>query len=216
MSELVQIEPSHVDLPQNKRGHERCVALLECAAELFLKNGYDAVSLDDIVQHAGGSKATIYKYFGNKEGLFRAICDYRREQFQQDITLTKKAPDDQLYDYLIRILTNFIKHILLPQNTAFIRMVMNQAQKDPALAAHIHEKGARSIQNTIAQTLQDEHDTGRIYCPSPESSAMLYFGIIRDYEWRIILGVDIEITDQDLAKHIQYCVDRFLEGHQKR
>lgn len=57
------------------------MALLLSANELFLDKGYDAVSLDDIVQHAGGSKASIYKYFGNKEGLFTAICDYRRELF---------------------------------------------------------------------------------------------------------------------------------------
>ncbi len=57
------------------------LAFLLSANELFLQHGYDAVSLDDIVNHAGGSKASIYKYFGNKDGLFTAICDYRRELF---------------------------------------------------------------------------------------------------------------------------------------
>ena len=80
MQNLVHLEPLAKDLPQTKRGHER-VALLVSATELFLEHGYDAVSLDDIVQHAGGSKASIYKYFGNKEGLFKAICDYRRIKF---------------------------------------------------------------------------------------------------------------------------------------
>lgn len=216
MSKPVHLDPLHVELPQNKRGHERCVALIESANELFLQFGYDAVSLDDIVQHAGGSKATIYKYFGNKEGLFRAICDYRREQFRQDITLTAKDPHDPLASYLIRILSNFLRHILLAKNTAFIRLVLNQAQKDPELALHIHENGAKMIQKTIAQTLQHEHEQGTIYCPQPESSAMLYFGIIRDYEWRIILGINIDISEQDLDNHIQYSVERFLEGHQKR
>jgi AcrR family transcriptional regulator len=216
MSDLVQLEPLSVDVPQTKRGHERCVALIESAAELFLQNGYEAVSLDDIVQHAGGSKATIYKYFGNKEGLFRAICDYRREQFKQDITLNSKEEHEALAAYLIRILTNFIKHIVLPENTAFIRLVLNQAQKDPDLALHIHESGALVIQKTIADALEQEHLKGHIYCPEPEKSAILYFGIIRDYEWRIILGVNIQICDQELDNHIQYCVDRFLDGHQKR
>ncbi len=57
--------------PQTRRGIERRLALLLSATELFLEKGYDAVSLDDIVNHAGGSKASIYKYFGNKEGLLR-------------------------------------------------------------------------------------------------------------------------------------------------
>ena len=66
--------------PQTRRGQERRLALLICATDLFLERGYDAVSLDDIVHHAGGSKTSIYKYFGNKEGLFTAICDYRRQE----------------------------------------------------------------------------------------------------------------------------------------
>ena len=69
------IETIGCDFPQTKRGHERRLALLISANDLFLERGYDAVSLDDIVNHAGGSKASIYKYFGNKEGLFTAICD---------------------------------------------------------------------------------------------------------------------------------------------
>ena len=85
MHDSVQLEPLTRDIPHTKRGHERCLAFLLSANELFLQHGYDAVSLDDIVNHAGGSKASIYKYFGNKDGLFTAICDYRRELFFKDI-----------------------------------------------------------------------------------------------------------------------------------
>lgn len=216
MSDIVQLEAPHVDVPQTKRGHERRIALMESATELFLQHGYEAVSLDDIVQHAGGSKASIYKYFGNKEGLFRAICDYRCECFQQDVTLTPKLETEQLKDYLKRILSKFIRHILRPHNIAFIRLIINQSQKDPQLAAYLHRNGAANIQKTITSALQQEHDRGLIDCPSPDSSAIMYLGIIRDYEWRVILGVDLTICDQEVDDHIQYCIDRFLSGHQKR
>ena len=63
MQDLAHIEPLARDLPQTRRGHERCVALLDSATELFLQRGFEAVSLDDIVNHAGGSKASIYKFF---------------------------------------------------------------------------------------------------------------------------------------------------------
>ncbi len=71
------LESHHLvcEKPQTRRGIERRLALLLSATELFLEKGYDAVSLDDIVNHAGGSKTSIYKYFGNKDGLFTAICD---------------------------------------------------------------------------------------------------------------------------------------------
>lgn len=85
--DLAQVEATGCDFPQTKRGHERRLALLISANDLFLEHGYDAVSLDDIVNHAGGSKASIYKYFGSKEGLFTAICDYRRDLFFKDICI---------------------------------------------------------------------------------------------------------------------------------
>lgn len=215
MQDLAQLEPRARDVPPTKRGHERWFALLLSANELFVKNGYEAVSLNDIVNHAGGSKASIYKYFGNKEGLFKAICDYRREQFYKDIILTCICEPENLRNYLTRILTNFLKHIIQPENIAFIRLVLNQTQKDPALALYIHENGAKMIQMTIARVLAEAHEKGDLNCPQPNNSAMLYFGILRDYEWRIILGVDLDINEQEVINHIEYCVDRFLDGHQK-
>src|SRR5215831_7666898 len=50
--------------------HERIV---RAAAPLFLKKGYDNVSIDEIIGVVGGSKATIYAWFGGKEGLFEAV-----------------------------------------------------------------------------------------------------------------------------------------------
>lgn len=73
-----------------------------------MEKGYDAVSLDDIVNHAGGSKASIYKYFGNKEGLFTAICDYRREMFFKDICIAFQPDQASLKEYLIQTLIRFI------------------------------------------------------------------------------------------------------------
>lgn len=54
------LESHHLvcEKPQTRRGIERRLALLLSATELFLEKGYDAVSLDDIVNHAGGSKTS--------------------------------------------------------------------------------------------------------------------------------------------------------------
>lgn len=104
--------------PQTRRGQERRLALLVNACDLFLERGYDAVSLDDIVNHAGGSKASIYKYFGSKEGLFTAICDYRRELFFKDICVPFVSGKTDLKSHLIQTLMRFYQHIIQPKNIA--------------------------------------------------------------------------------------------------
>jgi TetR/AcrR family transcriptional repressor of adeIJK operon len=137
MHDSVQLEPLTRDIPHTKRGHERCLAFLLSANELFLQHGYDAVSLDDIVNHAGGSKASIYKYFGNKDGLFTAICDYRRELFFKDICMPFDFTKDNLRVYLIQTILNIQTHLVLPENASFLRLIMEQVQRNPQLAFHM-------------------------------------------------------------------------------
>lgn len=217
MQDLAHIEPLARDLPQTRRGHERCVALLDSATELFLQRGFEAVSLDDIVNHAGGSKASIYKYFGNKDGLFKAICDYRRSLFFKDICLPFTIDQNTDFrSYLILNLVNFHKHIALPENAAFMRLVLEQTGRNPEIARHIHEQGPKHVQCSIAETLAQAHEYGLLFCEKPLFSAQFYFGILRNLEWRVLMGISIDENDQETNDYISYCVDRFLDGHQKR
>lgn len=215
MHDIADLEPLARDVPHTKRGHERCLALLLSANELFLQHGYDAVSLDDIVNHAGGSKASIYKYFGNKEGLFTAICDYRREQFFKDICMPFDIEKDDLRHYLIQTLLHLQIHLVLPENASFFRLIMEQTQRSTQLAQHIHEQGPKHIQNAIACILTKAHTLGLIRCEEPQYSAQLFFGIVRNLEWQVLMNIYVQENEQENLKYIHYCVDRFLDGHQK-
>ena len=212
---LAESEAFGCDQPQTRRGHERRLAFLLSANRLFLERGFDAVSLDDIVHHAGGSKASIYKYFGNKEGLFTAICDYRRDQFFKDICMPFNTNSDNLRCYLIQTLMNFKQYLVVPENAAFLRLILEQTQRSPELALYIHEQGPKHIQMAISCALTKADEMGIIECKQPVYSAQLYFGIIRDIEWRVLMNIHIAEDDQETLNYVNYCVDRFLDGHQK-
>ena len=57
--------------------------IIEGARAVFLAQGFDAASMNDIARAAGVSKGTLYVYFDNKEQLFEAIveeeCDAQAE-----------------------------------------------------------------------------------------------------------------------------------------
>lgn len=212
---LTHFASTDCEKPHTRRGQERRLALLLSANELFLEKGYDAVSLDDIVQHAGGSKTSIYTYFGNKDGLFTAICDYRRELFFKDICIPFNHCTDDLKHYLVHTLINFYQHIIQPQNMAFMRLVLEQAQRNPELALYLHAQGPQHIQRTIACALDKAQQQGKLACKNPDYSAIMFFGILRNLEWRVIMGLPPVEDNQDVLDYIDYCVDLFLKGHQK-
>jgi len=54
--------------------------ILDGARQVFLQNGFVGTSIDQIVAHAGVSKASIYRYFDNKDALFGALITGEAER----------------------------------------------------------------------------------------------------------------------------------------
>ena len=50
--------------------------ILEKSKELFLRNGFKTVGMDDIAQSLHISKKTIYQYFPSKDNLVKAVLGY--------------------------------------------------------------------------------------------------------------------------------------------
>lgn len=53
----------------------RRAEILERATELFLRRGYDNVSLNDLIADAGVSKGAFYHWFPSKEALITALAE---------------------------------------------------------------------------------------------------------------------------------------------
>jgi TetR/AcrR family transcriptional repressor of cmeABC operon len=65
--------------PCTKRGLERRQKILQAAKTVFIEQGYANASINEIVRLSGGSLGTIYRFFGNKLGLFEAFFQQMTE-----------------------------------------------------------------------------------------------------------------------------------------
>lgn len=55
------------------QGRAGAAEILAAARDLFARRGFDAVSINDIAQQAGSSKANVFHHFGSKEDLYLAV-----------------------------------------------------------------------------------------------------------------------------------------------
>ncbi|QDP97179.1 TetR/AcrR family transcriptional regulator [Microlunatus elymi] len=65
--------------------------LLVAAAQTFARDGYQAASLNEILEAAGWAKSSLYHYFDNKLGLHDHVVTVLRRRLGDGLTMPKLA-----------------------------------------------------------------------------------------------------------------------------
>ena len=75
MSDAVKPRRRYDSTRRQEQARENRRAVLEAAHRIFLERGYAATTVGAIAAAAGVSVETVYKAFGNKPGLVKAVVD---------------------------------------------------------------------------------------------------------------------------------------------
>jgi AcrR family transcriptional regulator len=71
--------------PQDTRRGERAQRILDAAAALILRWGYNKTTIDDIARQAGVAKGTIYLHWKTREALFKALMQREKLALTMDV-----------------------------------------------------------------------------------------------------------------------------------
>ena len=90
---------------------ERRRTLIDVSAALFAANVYDDVLMEDVAEHAGVSRALLYRHFPAKRDLFAAVYEHAAEQLIAATELDDVRPlDEQVAAGLDAHIDYFIAH----------------------------------------------------------------------------------------------------------
>lgn len=92
--------------------------ILITATELFLNYGFKSITMDDISNHLGISKKTIYQHFDNKTSLVEAVSLYVFENVScgiSDICSLKMNPIEEIYSIKQFVMTHLKDEKSSPQ-----------------------------------------------------------------------------------------------------
>src|SRR5215469_16619241 len=106
-------EPGPAD---GSRSARKRGAIIDAAAELFLRHGYLGTSMDQIAAQAAVSKPTVYNHFPDKEQLFTEIVlgalDRSGDPFRAE--LATLAGTNQLEEELRLIAAHYLAAVMQP------------------------------------------------------------------------------------------------------
>ncbi len=79
-----QRKSEHGRIEERSRREQRAERILDAAAELMLRWGYNKTTIDDIVRLAGVPKGTIYLHWKTREDLFLALMEREYTRLIED------------------------------------------------------------------------------------------------------------------------------------
>lgn len=148
-------------------------AIVAAALQVFLEDGFDRATMDDIAARAGASKVTVYQHFADKQRLWLAVITDAIEHTATGTNRQIEGLGDSTN--LTRDLRAFARahviQVVSPTVIAMRRMIIAEAIRFPELAAAWHAAGPVSAHNQIAEQLRRLNHRGMLRAPDPKLAA---------------------------------------------
>ncbi len=142
------------------KGEARLEALTKTALDMFLDQGYEAVSLDDLIARVGGSRRNIYDHFGGKEGLFIAAITAMCERVAAPIKSFEIPLSGDPAAALLMFGRAVLERVLLPRTLDLTRLMMAEAVRFPDLAQTIWRSGHEQPALVLAEWITHQQTKG--------------------------------------------------------
>lgn len=192
-------------------------AIVEAAAGLFLAQGYQGTSMDEIAALAAVSKQTVYKNFSDKEQLFSDIvlgAAARADEFIQALPRVLAGTDD-LQAGLRELARQYIATVMQPRLLQMRRLIISEAGRFPGLARAYYERVPERVMAALADQLGDLAGRGllRVDDPALAASHLAFLILGLPLDRAMFLGTDPEPTPAELNRRADDAVAVFLAAY---
>ena len=185
-------------------------SIIKSALSAFLELGYGGTTMDEVVKRAGGSKASIYKHFKNKEYLFATVIDELvRHRLQNELN-----PDDPPDKALLEYAESRLKVVFNKKHIALRRLVIGEGARFPKIARMYYEYGPGLSIKQLEIYLKTENSRGSLKVADAHGAAIVFTGMLMHYIYlRTLFSVSAVPASAQLKEHARKVVDTFLEAY---
>lgn len=184
--------------------------VLEGARTVFMRDGYERASVDDIAREAGVSKATLYAYFPDKRLLFLEIasaeCLRQADEagaafdFNQPIAVILRRAAEKIVAFLMSEFGQRIYRIAVAESESF-----------PALAQEFYQSGPKLAQDRVADCLRNAIARGELIIDDVPFAAAQFTQLCKvELHDRLIFAPALACTEADIARVITGAVTMFM------
>lgn len=188
-------------------------AIKQAAIKQFVEQGFEGAKMDEIAEHAGVSKQTIYSHFGSKENLFSSIlsemCDGYAELFEENINAHADDPKEALRSTMHHI----IPEVMAPERLALTRLVYSEVPRCPELGKFYLEI-VQDYMNDMTAYMEDLNKRGFIKTNTPELAAKDFIGLVKGFlVMECLCSCEPLYTDEEICKKVDHAIETFFKAY---
>jgi len=195
---------------KRSRGEVRNSRLQKVAADLFLKRGYEGVTVDKIVELAGGSKSTVYSKFGGKCGLFITSIENLCRESNEPLTKIDYTGLN-LEESLKKLSFHILKLITAKRSVELHRLAIGEAVNCPEVGEAWYTHGPARTASFIRSVLESHrNELRKTTIPIERVAVTLHDSLTGDILYRLLAGVGKHENDAELQRLASATVDVIL------
>jgi len=136
--------------------------ILRSSRDIFHKKGFYSTTMEDIAQHSGFDRRTIYNHFTNKEDIFAALISGILTDINSvfdDISTEKGSPLERLHNLVLKLLDLYIDNAQL-LNIFMSEYEINEIKKKRQLSEYTIKniKAYKEIESRLVEMIREAQE----------------------------------------------------------
>ena len=185
-------------------------AVLEGARDIFLAQGFEGASVDEIARAAGVSKATLYSYFPDKKLLFIEVASVELKR-QAELILAGDNLELPVRDFLTGFGHGMVDFMTSAFGLSIFRVCVAESARFPQLGRKFMESGPMMVEDCLIRFIDGATARGELVCDDCRLAAAQFAELCKaGIHARVLMGTIEELTEEDKARVIDGAVETFL------
>jgi AcrR family transcriptional regulator len=184
--------------------------VLDGAREIFMRDGFEGASVDDIAREAGVSKATLYSYFPDKRLLFLEVASHQccRQADEAMVAIDLSRPPREV---LPRAAHHFLSFIYSDMGQRIFRICVAEADRFPDLGRQFYQSGPMVMHGAMVDYLKAAVARGELRIDDLQLAADQFAELCKADIWvKLLFGIRDKPGAAEIARVVDGAVETFM------
>lgn len=184
--------------------------VLNGARRVFMADGFEGASVDEIARVANVSKATLYNYFPDKRLLFMEVATTECQRQARD-ALDNIDMSGQPKDVLKATGLHFVRFITSKFGQQIFRICVAESDRFPELGRQFYNSGPAVMRAEMAAYFEQAEARGELQIEDRILAVDQFAEMCKADIWpRLIFGVTKSVSEAEIERVVDGAVETFM------